>query len=174
MKITIKKNTFPTETDKTSGENVLNKVPCGDTSTAADQGRCFLTFCCHSSCHCKNNCCCCRSSSYEVSAELALRLCDLCALGGPLYSWNLIVRVFACDLLLLFFRFLSLPGAGCCMPWTCSGSDEDEGVGGGAGAGGGEATELIGDRLDVDEPRGEGSRVRVTIPAFAAAVSIMS
>lgn len=88
-----------------------------------------------------------------------------------MYSWNLIVLVLACDLLLLFFRFLSLPGAGCC-PCTCSGRD-DEGIGGGTG-GGGEATELIGDRLDVDEPRGEGSNVRVTIPAFAAAVSIMS
>lgn len=47
--------------------------------------------------------------------------------------------------------------------------DEDEG-----GAGGGEATELIGDRLDVDEPNGDGNNVNVTIPALAAAVSIMS
>lgn len=47
--------------------------------------------------------------------------------------------------------------------------DKDEG-----GAGGGEATELIGDKLDVDEPSGDGSNVNVTIPALAAAVSIMS
>jgi len=47
------------------------------------------------------------------------------------------------------------------------------GIGGGTG-GGGEATELIGDRLDVDEPRGDGNSARVTMPAFAAAVSIMS
>lgn len=92
-------------------------------------------------------------------------------------------------MLLLFFRFLSLPGAGC-WPCTCSGSaaadedadddddddddDNDEGIDGGAGGGGDEATELMGDKLDVDEPRGEDNNVNVTIPAFAAAVSIMS
>lgn len=35
----------------------------------------------------------------------------LWAFGGPLYSWNLIVLVFGCDLDLDFFLFLSLPGA---------------------------------------------------------------
>lgn len=35
----------------------------------------------------------------------------LWAFGGPLYSWNLMVLVFGCDLDLDFFLFLSLPGA---------------------------------------------------------------
>lgn len=206
----------PRENWGNRGEPRHGQVPFGDYCDSVvrkrpGSGGCELTFCCHSSCHCKNSCCCCNSSSYEVSAELGFRFCDLCALGGPLYSWNLIVRVLACDLLLLFFRFLSLPGAGCCWstPWCCTCSDCIDATGGGGGtgvctgtadeekaayadtdeedeeededededeggAGGGEATELIGDRLDVDEPSGEGSNVNVTIPALAAAVSIMS
>ena len=42
-------------------------------------------FCCHSSCHCKNNCCCFSSNSYELSEEhvAAEALADFCALGGP-------------------------------------------------------------------------------------------
>lgn len=52
-------------------------------------------------------------------------------------------------------------------------TDKASGIDGGT-EGGGDATELIGDRLDVDEPNGDGNNVKVTIPAFAAAVSIMS
>lgn len=39
-----------------------------------DAGKIICGYlCCHSSCHCRNNCCCCSRSSYEVSLELLFR-----------------------------------------------------------------------------------------------------
>lgn len=41
-----------------------------------------------------------------------------CALGGPLYSWNLIVRALVTGLILPFFLFLSFPGASDLLVWA--------------------------------------------------------
>lgn len=84
-----------------------------------------LTLCDSSSCHCRNSCCCLSRSSYLVSSAdlLLLALSSellFLALGGPLYSWNLMGLGFCppADLpvccLDFFFLVWSLPGAPRC------------------------------------------------------------
>lgn len=79
-----------------------------------------------------------------------------------MYSWNLIVLVFGCDLDLDFFLFLSFPGASVrCEDTMEMGDGWGAGlgvivrVGEGVGGAGGEETdtELSGLRLDVVDPR---------------------
>lgn len=111
-----------------------------------------------------------------------------------LYSWNLIVLVFCCCALDFdFFLFLSLPGAGCCW-WTGNAGLEVVVKAGEEHANvaplphdteDGDAIELKGDKLEVEEPKDNGlgavvnmlafgATTTVTIPAWAAAVSSIS
>jgi hypothetical protein len=108
----------------------------------------------------------------------------LWAFGGPLYSWNLMVLVFGCDLDFDFFLFLSLPGASDRCEDTVEIGDScgaglgvivraGEGVG---GAGGEDTdTELSGLRLEVVEPRliglGVGARGKMVGRDAAAEVT---
>jgi hypothetical protein len=60
-------------------------------------------FCLNSSCHCRNNCCCCSAMWYGVSESLPAAAWFLTMLGGPLYSWNLMILVLDAGFCLGFF-----------------------------------------------------------------------